>query len=260
MTALMAAAPRPPRRAAARAGARRDRRRVGAGDRRPQRPAAAHALHHDTLIEGGRRSGRPAVALFLAAWVAMVVAMMLPSSLPLVRLFGEASGRQPHPAAARWPRSSADTSLVWTAFGGAAFAFDGAVHATVDAWPWLARHDWLIGASLLAVAGAFQFTRAEVRVPGPLPAPGAFLLRHYRRGARNALASARATACFCVGCCWALMLVMFAAGVASLVWMALLTTIMVHEKTHAAGRRHRPGHRLAALGLASILFLWGASA
>jgi predicted metal-binding membrane protein len=134
------------------------------------------------------------------------------------------------------------------------------VHATVDAWPWLARHDWLIGANLLIVAGAFQFTPLKYACLDRCRAPGAFLLRHYRRGARNALAIGARHGAHCVGCCWALMLVMFAAGVASLVWMALLTTIMVHEKTHATGRRAVPVTGAAALGLASILVVWGASA
>ena len=218
----------------------------------------AHALHHDTLIEGGGL-GPAGVALFLAAWVAMVVAMMLPSSLPLVRLFGEASSRQPHPVAALGS-FLAGYVVVWTAFGAAAFAFDGAVHATVDAWPWLARHDWLIGANLLVVAGAFQFTPLKYACLDRCRAPGAFLLRHYRRGARHALAIGARHGAHCVGCCWALMLVMFAAGVASLVWMALLTTIMVHEKTHATGRRTVPVTGAAALGLASILVVWGAGA
>jgi predicted metal-binding membrane protein len=218
----------------------------------------ADALHHDTLIEGGGL-GPAGVALFLAAWVAMVVAMMLPSSLPLVRLFGEASSRQPHPVAALGAFVAGYVG-VWTAFGAVAFAFDGAVHTTVDAWPWLARHDWLIGANLLVVAGAFQFTPLKYACLDRCRAPGAFLLRHYRRGPRNALAIGARHGAHCVGCCWALMLVMFAAGVASLVWMALLTTIMVHEKTHAAGRRAVPVTGVAALGLASILVVWGASA
>jgi predicted metal-binding membrane protein len=219
---------------------------------------AAHALHHDTLIEGGGL-GPAGVALFLAAWVAMVVAMMLPSSLPLVALFGAASRGQPRPMAALGS-FLAGYLAVWTAFGAAAFAFDGAVHATVDAWPWLARHDWLVGANLLVLAGAFQFTPLKYACLDRCRTPGAFLLRHYRRGARNALAMGVRHGAHCVGCCWALMLVMFAAGVASLVWMALLTTIMVHEKTHAAGRRAVPVTGVAALGLASILLVWGASA
>jgi predicted metal-binding membrane protein len=219
---------------------------------------AAHALHHDTLIEGGRL-GPAGVALFLAAWVAMVIAMMLPSSLPLVRLFSAASSKQPHPVSALGS-FLAGYVIVWTAFGAAAFAFDAAVHATVDSWPWLARHDWLIGANLLVVAGAFQFTPLKYACLDRCRAPGAFLLRHYRRGARHALAIGARHGAHCVGCCWALMLVMFAAGVASLVWMALLTTIMVHEKTHATGRRTVPVTGAAALGLASILVAWGAGA
>src|SRR3954447_3678390 len=93
---------------------------------------AAHALHHDTLIEGGGL-GPAGVAIFLAAWVSMVVAMRVPSSLPLVRLFRQASSRQPHPSAAS-ASFIGGYVLVWTAYGAAAFGFDGAVHATVDAW------------------------------------------------------------------------------------------------------------------------------
>jgi predicted metal-binding membrane protein len=218
----------------------------------------AHALHHDTLIEGGGL-GPAGVALFLAAWVAMVVAMMLPSSLPLVQLFAAASSRQPRRSAVL-ASFLAGYVVVWTAFGAAAFAFDGAVHATVDALPWLARHDWLIGANLLVLAGAFQFTSLKYACLDRCRAPGAFLLRHYRRGAGNAMAIGARHGVHCVGCCWALMLVMFAAGVASIIWMALLTTIMVHEKTHPTGRQAVPVTGAAALGLASILLVWGASA
>ena len=70
-----------------------------------------------------------------------------------------------------------------------------------------------------------------------------------------ACAWAPATALYCVGCCWALMLVMFAAGVASLVCMALLTAIMVHEKTHPAGRRAVSATGVALLATASIALL-----
>ena len=65
---------------------------------------------------------------------------------------------------------------------------------------------------------------------------------------------------FCVGCCWALMLVMFAAGVASLVWMALLTTVMVHEKTRPRGARVVPVTGLALLGAGATTLLHSAYA
>jgi predicted metal-binding membrane protein len=182
----------------------------------------------------------------------------VPSSLPLVRLFTTASRGQPRPAAAV-AAFLAGYAIVWSAFGALAFGFDVAVHATVDAWPWLAAHDFLIGGGLIAAAGAFQFTPLKYACLDRCRAPGAFLLRHYRRGPRHALRIGARHGADCVGCCWALMLVMFAAGVASLVWMALLTTVMVHEKTHPVGRRMVPVTGLAALFLASFVILWGVS-
>ena len=64
---------------------------------------------------------------------------------------------------------------------------------------------------------------------------------------------------FCVGCCWALMLVMFAAGVASLIWMALLTAVMIHEKTRPAGARAVPVTGVALLAAASVVLAYSAA-
>ncbi|MGH2920079.1 MAG: DUF2182 domain-containing protein, partial [Solirubrobacteraceae bacterium] len=63
---------------------------------------------------------------------------------------------------------------------------------------------------------------------------------------------------FCVGCCWALMLVAFALGMASLILMAAMTVLMVHEKTRPAGRRAVPVTGAALLGVAAILLPWAA--
>jgi predicted metal-binding membrane protein len=65
---------------------------------------------------------------------------------------------------------------------------------------------------------------------------------------------------FCVGCCWALMLVMFAAGAASLVWMAALTAVMVHEKTRPSGARTVPLTGVVLLAAGSTLLVWAAHA
>jgi predicted metal-binding membrane protein len=65
---------------------------------------------------------------------------------------------------------------------------------------------------------------------------------------------------FCVGCCWALMLVMFAAGAVSLIWMAALTALMVHEKTRPSGDRTVPLTGTVLLAAGSTLMLWGAYA
>lgn len=200
--------------------------------------ANGHALQHDALIEGQVPYGVGLLA-FLVAWQAMVAAMMLPSSLPMVRVFAQAAAGQPRPRRAM-AALLGGYALVWTAFGGLAFAGDTVVHGVVDATPWLKAHDWVIAGGALVLAGAFQFTALKDRCLEQCRHPGAFLLRHYRRGTHGAFHLGRRHGLFCAGCCWALMLLMFAAGVANLWWMAALTALMVYEKTGAGGRRSVP--------------------
>jgi predicted metal-binding membrane protein len=208
-------------------------------------------LHHDALIEG-KLPYALALVLFLMAWQAMLAAMMLPSSLPLVRLFSAAATAQPRPSAAM-AAFLGGYALVWTAFGSLAFVADTLVHASVDRTPWLHHHEWLIAGGTLAIAGTFQFSRLKDRCLEVCRHPGAFLLRHYERGVPAAFAVGRDHALFCLGCCWALMLLMFAAGVANLWWMAGLTALMVYEKTGAGGRRAVPVAGLALLACSALV-------
>jgi predicted metal-binding membrane protein len=221
-----------------------------------QAAGAAALLHHDALI-GSDTAAPLAVALFLLAWQVMIAAMMLPSSLPLIRLFGAATSRVPQPRAAM-AGLVAGYALVWSAFGALAFGFDALVHAGIDASPWLSDHDWLIGASLLALAGAFQFTPLKDACLRACRHPAMFLNRFYRRGTGEAVKLGARHGLFCVGCCWALMLIMFAAGVASLLWMALLTALMVHEKTSPAGDRTVPVTGITLLAGAALIGVAGA--
>jgi predicted metal-binding membrane protein len=209
------------------------------------------ALHHDALIEGRLPYG-VALGLFLVAWQAMVAAMMLPSSLPLVRLFAAAVAGGPRPRATM-AAFLGGYALVWTTFGWLAFVGDTMVHATVDRTPWLQHHAWLIAGGTLAVAGAFQFSRLKDRCLEVCRHPGAFLLRHYERGPSGGFAVGRRHGVFCLGCCWALMLLMFAAGVANLWWMAALTALMVYEKTGSGGRRAVPVAGIALLVCAALV-------
>jgi predicted metal-binding membrane protein len=151
-------------------------------------------------------------------------------------------------------------ALVWSAFGLAAFGFDASIHAAVNASPWLERHDWWIGGSVLALAGAFQFTSLKDACLDKCRHPGQFLMRYYERGPGGGFRLGARHGAFCVGCCWALMLVMFAAGVASLIWMALLTAVMIHEKTRPLGARALPVSGAALLGAASVVLLYSAYA
>jgi predicted metal-binding membrane protein len=212
----------------------------------------AHDLHHDALIEGGPPLWA-GLFLFLVAWQAMVVAMMLPSSLPLVRMFEAVSARQASPTTAR-AAFLGGYAVVWTGFGALAFLGDAVVHHTVDTVPWLERHQFLIGGGVLALAGAFQLSDLKERCLSKCRAPGPFLLAHYRRGAAGGYRLGLRHGLFCLGCCWALMLVMFAAGVAMLWWMAALTAVMVYEKTGRHGDRIAPVVGVLLLVLAAVAF------
>jgi predicted metal-binding membrane protein len=215
----------------------------------------AGALHHDSLLEGGPGLG-PALLLFLVGWQVMVAAMMLPSSLPLVRMFAATSAGAPDRGRALAALVGA-YALVWSAFGLVAFLGDAGLHALVAASPWMAANDWVIAPSVLLLAGAFQFTPLKDACLRACRHPASFLRRHYRRGPGGAFSLGARHGLFCVGCCWALMLVMFAAGAVSLIWMALLTALMVHEKTRPSGARTVPLTGTVLLAAGSTLMLWG---
>src|SRR6058998_3854907 len=134
----------------------------------------AEALHQHRAIEGGPPLWA-ALLLFLFAWQAMVAAMMLPSSLPLIRLFEAASGSQERPGRAR-AAFLGGYAAVWTGFGAVAFLGDAAVQRTVEAVPWLWERQWVVAASALAVAGAFQFSDLKERCLSKCRHPGPYLL------------------------------------------------------------------------------------
>jgi predicted metal-binding membrane protein len=129
------------------------------------------------------------------------------------------------------------------------------LHRTVDSSPWLQQHEWLIGAVVLIAAGAFQFSSLKERCLTECRTPVGFLMERYRPGAAAAFRTGVSHAVFCIGCCWALMLVAFAAGAGNLVWMAILTTVMVVERTVSGGARIvRPvGTWLILLGVLTLL-------
>ena len=195
----------------------------------------AAQFHHDALY----RSGRPywlAALLVLAAWQFMTAAMMLPSSLGFIRLYASTAGRAPDfPLALTLFLGG--YFAVWTLFALGAFSGDVLLHRLVAAWPWLMAHATAIPAAVLALAAVSQFTPLKDACLKVCRHPGIYLMRHYRRGALNGLRLGFGHAGYCLGCCWALMLVMFAAGVAHLAWMGVLAAIMFVERATPAGDR-----------------------
>ena len=187
--------------------------------------------------------------LFALGWVLMIVAMMLPSSVPLVVTFAALVRRRHHPG-----RLVAlllvGYLLVWGAFGLAAWIADRAIHAAVAATPWLAEHPQLIIAATLAVAGLWQFSPLRDRCLDECRGPLGFIVNRWRGVAERSesLRMGVAHGAFCIGCCWSLMLVMFGVGLASVSVMLVLGGLTAIEKNLSWGRRlTRP------LGVALIL-------
>jgi predicted metal-binding membrane protein len=214
----------------------------------------AHRFHHDALVGDHGNFSVATWAGFSALWIVMVAAMMLASTVPLLRLFTEATSGQEH-RRRMVACLVAGYLAVWSLFGWIALGFDAAVHRTVDAITWLSTHPWLVGAATLALAGAFQFSDLKDRCLTQCRHPAAYLLRHYRRGPRAAFKMGWGHGLYCLGCCWALMLVMFAAGVADLRWMAALGGLMTYEKVGRYGQRVAALAGAAAIGLAVLVAL-----
>jgi predicted metal-binding membrane protein len=196
---------------------------------------AAVQLHHHTLYESGRPLWLSAL-IVLGAWQVMTMAMMLPSSLGFIRMYATTANNAPD-----FPRALTLFLVayfaVWSAFALVAFGGDMLVHRTVDALPWLGAHPQTIAALTLGFAGAYQLTPLKDACLKACRHPGMYLTRHYQRGALNGMRLGFGHALFCLGCCWALMLVMFAAGVAHLAWMGALAIVMLIEKAAPSGNR-----------------------
>jgi predicted metal-binding membrane protein len=177
-------------------------------------------------------------ALFTAGWVLMILAMMLPSSVPLVVTFGALVRRRRQPTLLVG-LVLAGYLIAWAAFGLSAWMLDRGIHAAVDALPWLAAHSQLILGTTLAVAGLWQFSPLRDRCLDECRTPLGFVVARWRgtRPRREALAMGIAHGAFCIGCCWSLMLVMFGVGVTSLGLMLALGALTAVEKNLPWGRR-----------------------
>jgi predicted metal-binding membrane protein len=190
------------------------------------------------------------LAAFLLGWQIMIAATMLPTTIPMLQHFGRASLAQPGGGLSLTAFMAAYVVL-WTAFGLAALMLDGGLHWLVSQQPALGEREWLFKGGVLILAGAFQFSPIKDRCLRECRHPMSFMLHHYRRGIAGGWQVGLRHGLHCIGCCWALMLVMFAVGVGNLAWMAAIAGIMLLEKTSRIGRRLVPyvGGALMVTGL-----------
>lgn len=189
-----------------------------------------HWLHQSALIKLNSIPFLLKLLLFLGAWQVMTAAMMLPSSLPMVRLFVKVSSQQTRPQLALLAFFGA-YAAVWTGFAIIALLFDIGLHRLVQHWQWLHHQPWMIAGSTLILAGGFQFSSLKEQCLNSCRHPLSFLTHHYQRGLKAAWNLGIRHGLYCLGCCWALMLVMLAVGVGHFTWMIVLTVVMTLERT-----------------------------
>jgi predicted metal-binding membrane protein len=211
-------------------------------------------LHHHSWAHGG--AGLPALLLFTAGWTVMTVAMMLPTTLPLVTTFYAIVQQRPQPVSLAGLVVTGYV-LAWAGFGVVVYLAGLAVQAAPRALPPLGAYAWAGGPLLLLLAGAFQFSSLKYRCLEKCRSPLSFVLEHWR-AAHPRWESFRLGldhGVYCVGCCWALMLLMFVVGVASFGGMLALALVMAVEKNMPWGKRLSAplGAGLLGWGAASLL-------
>jgi len=194
------------------------------------------------------------------AWLLMVAAMMLPTIYPLLRLFSRMVASRAD-AGALLTRLVLGYLLAWFGFGLLAHGMDAGLHGFAARSDWMFRQGWALGPLVLGGAGLFQFSALKYRCLDRCRSPLGFITQHWhgREPRREALRLGLAHGLFCVGCCWALMLLMFVVGTGNPGWMLAIGAAMAAEKNLPWGRHLSAPLGLTLLATAGALALAGPS-
>jgi predicted metal-binding membrane protein len=196
-----------------------------------------------------------------AMWTVMMVGMMLPSAAPAVLIFARVarSGPEPDRPVLRAYLFAAGYLVTWAAFSAVATALQSVLARAAWVTPMMETASPWLAAGILFVAGAYQWSAAKRNCLGRCRSPAAYITEHWRRGAWGALRLGAAHGAYCVGCCWALMGLLFAGGVMSLPWIAGLSLFVLFEKLGPASVwvDRVTGAALVLAGLALVSFQLG---
>jgi predicted metal-binding membrane protein len=195
---------------------------------------------------------------YLGIWVTMMAAMMLPSAAPMVLLFAKVAGDR-----ARRGREFVPTWVfvagylaVWTVFGIAAYGVFRLVKSVDDGFlNWDVAGPYIVGVAV-ALAGLYELTPLKSVCLRHCRSPLHFVLSGWRQGWRGAFRMGLEHGTYCLGCCWGLMIVLFAVGVMSLFWMALVAGVIFVQKLVPWADRATPALAALLVGLG----IWIASA
>lgn len=198
-------------------------------------------------MDNGPWTGLGSFGWFLGVWVAMMAAMMFPSVAPTVALYSRMT-KQHSPLSPLLFASG--YLLTWAAAGVAAFAIGPALNSiSGDLFAWDRAGRWTAGGTLV-VAAIYELTPLKDVCLGKCRSPLGFLLGSWRDGPSGALQMGATNGAWCAGCCWALMAALFALGIMSILWMAVIAGLIAFEKT-------LPWRRVATYGTAAVLLTLG---
>ncbi|MFC3077963.1 DUF2182 domain-containing protein [Phenylobacterium terrae] len=199
----------------------------------------------DMPMEGVAEASPPAWSaglwlLVAAMWWTMMVAMMSPSAAPAVLLYARvvrhAGGRPDGRGLAPTGAFAAGYFLAWLAFALAATAAQwGLEQSGLVASAMAGSRDRWFSAALLLAAGVYQLSPLQAACLSHCRSPAQFLTRHWRPGASGAVRLGLLHGAYCVGCCWALMALLFVGGVMNLAWIAVLSLLVLAEKVAPGG-------------------------
>jgi len=195
-----------------------------------------------TLMSGGMSGGMkmsmaapwdPATLLMtFLMWSVMMVGMMLPSAAPAILLYAAMVRKNRHQGTAllsAWLFTSGYLA-VWTGFSLAATLLQAGLEQAALMSPMMVSTSAWLSGGLLIVAGIYQWLPIKDVCLEKCRAPLQFFLMRWQPGAAGALRMGAEHGAFCVGCCWALMGLLFVAGVMNLLWVALIAGFVLAEK------------------------------
>ncbi len=193
---------------------------------------------------------RELVALF-AMWAVMMVGMMLPSAAPLILLIlGVYRRRDDRHTRQNSMLFVSGYLLAWTIFSLAAASAQVALHRAALLSPDMAARSGALTAAILIIVGVYQWFPIKNACLAHCRSPLSFLSQHWREGLAGAVRMGFFHGLFCVGCCWALMTLLFVAGVMNLLWVAAIAVFVLVEKLWRQGLLFG---RVAGV----FLILWG---
>ena len=170
--------------------------------------------------------------LMFVMWAVMMVGMMVPSAIPMSLIYAAIARK-----AARQGMSLAPTAvfvfgyvLVWTLFSVGATITQWALDQTAMLSPMMVATSPVLGTILLITAGVYQMTPAKTACLQHCRAPAHFISKHWRPGTWGAFRMGIEHGAFCLGCCWALMTLLFFGGVMNLIWIVGITLFVLLEK------------------------------